>query len=129
MVPEPLAYVRRAAADLVAAGATVVAGHSAHVFHGVAGLGGRPVLFDLGDFLDDYAVHPVLRNDRGLLFLLTLDADGPRTLTAFPLALETARTRLATGAEYTWVRDRFTTACARLGTTVTDRGDHLEVRW
>ena len=37
---------------------TLVAGHSAHIFHGVA----RSVLFDLGDFLDDYAVDRELRN-------------------------------------------------------------------
>jgi poly-gamma-glutamate synthesis protein (capsule biosynthesis protein) len=54
--------VRTAAEALVAAGATLVAGHSAHIFHGVAGR----VLFDLGDFLDNYAVDPELRNDLGL---------------------------------------------------------------
>src|SRR5437660_7479456 len=52
MVVEPLATVRFAADELLAAGATLVAGHSAHVFQGVAGR----VLFDLGDFIDDYAV-------------------------------------------------------------------------
>ncbi|HET6814610.1 MAG TPA: CapA family protein, partial [Actinomycetota bacterium] len=52
MTSEPVGHVRRAAAALVDAGATLVAGHSAHVPHGVAG----PVLYDLGDFLDDYRV-------------------------------------------------------------------------
>ena len=32
-------------------------------FHGAA----PPVLFDLGDFIDDYAIDPDLRNDLGLL--------------------------------------------------------------
>src|SRR5919199_6362635 len=54
MTAEPVPHVRRAAAALVAAGATLVAGHSAHVFHGVT----RRVLYDLGDFLDDYATDP-----------------------------------------------------------------------
>jgi len=63
MVPAPLPHVRRAAGALRAAGATLVAGHSAHVFHGV----GDHVLYDLGDFIDDYAVDPELRNDLGLL--------------------------------------------------------------
>jgi poly-gamma-glutamate capsule biosynthesis protein CapA/YwtB (metallophosphatase superfamily) len=56
--------VRRAAAALVGTGATSVAGHSAHVFHGVR----RPIIFDLGDFLDDYATDPMLRNDLGQSF-------------------------------------------------------------
>lgn len=58
MVPGPVPHVRASAAVLTAAGADLVAGHSAHVPHGVAG----SVLYDLGDLVDDYAVHPVLRN-------------------------------------------------------------------
>jgi poly-gamma-glutamate synthesis protein (capsule biosynthesis protein) len=51
MTERPMPEITKAAARLLDAGATVVAGHSAHVFHGVEG----PVLYDLGDFLDDYA--------------------------------------------------------------------------
>src|SRR4029453_17904436 len=106
MTSAPLPYVRRAAAALVERGATLVAGHSAHVFHGVAG----PVLYDLGDFLDDYAVDRDLRNDLGLLFLVTLDEHGPARLEAVPLALDYCRTRLADGADAAWVRRRFRAA-------------------
>ncbi|HEX5740490.1 MAG TPA: CapA family protein [Pilimelia sp.] len=123
MTTAPQPAVRRAAAALVDAGATLVAGHSAHVFHGVAGR----VLFDLGDFIDDYAVDPRLRNDLGLLWLVTVDAAGPRRIRAVPLALDFCHTRLADRAEYAWVRDRLTAACAALGTGVADAGDHLEV--
>src|SRR4029453_5310211 len=76
MVRSPVPHVRRAARALVGAGAALVAGHSAHVFHGIQGR----VLFDLGGFIDDYAVDPVLRNDLGLLWLVTLDARGPLSL-------------------------------------------------
>jgi poly-gamma-glutamate synthesis protein (capsule biosynthesis protein) len=40
-----------AAANVLGRHATLIAGHSAHVFHGVAG----NVLFDLGDLINDYA--------------------------------------------------------------------------
>ncbi|HEV3473907.1 MAG TPA: CapA family protein, partial [Actinomycetota bacterium] len=106
MTPEPVPHVRAAADDLVAAGATLVAGHSAHVFHGVQGR----VLYDLGDFLDDYAVDPVLRNDLGLLFVVTLDGEGPRRLEGLPLKLDFCMTRAADGEEATWIRDRFRAA-------------------
>jgi poly-gamma-glutamate capsule biosynthesis protein CapA/YwtB (metallophosphatase superfamily) len=112
MRAEPLAIVRRAAAALVAAGATLVAGHSAHVFHGVAGR----VLYDLGDFVDDYAVDGALRNDLGLLWLVTIDDHRPQRLEALPLALGYCHTRLATGDDATWVVRRFRELCARLGT-------------
>jgi len=112
MTAAPVPRVRAAAAALVGAGATLVAGHSAHLCHGVAGR----VLYDLGDFLDDYAVDAALRNDLGLLFLVTLDADGPLRVEAVPLRLEYAHTRLAEGDEADWIRCRFVRACADLGT-------------
>ena len=125
MVTEPLGYVRAAADALLAAGATMVAGHSAHVFHGVY----RTVLFDLGDLVDDYATSSRLRNDLGLFWLVTLDADGPIAVRAVPLRLGYAHTELATGADADWVRDRFRRACAALGTPVEQPDGHLVVHW
>jgi poly-gamma-glutamate capsule biosynthesis protein CapA/YwtB (metallophosphatase superfamily) len=125
MTSAPVGHVRRAAAALVDAGATLVAGHSAHVPHGVAGR----VLYDLGDFLDDYRVDPRLRNDLGLLFLVTLDGGGPIRLEALPLKLEYCHTRLATGEDAAWMRHRFRAACAALGTTVEEAAGRLLISW
>jgi poly-gamma-glutamate capsule biosynthesis protein CapA/YwtB (metallophosphatase superfamily) len=125
MTTGPVRHVRRAAAMLIEAGATLVAGHSAHVPHGVAG----PVLYDLGDFLDDYRVDPRLRNDLGLLFLVTLDARGPTRLEALPLKLEFCHTRLAAGEDAAWMRRRFRAACAALGTTVEEPAGRLIIGW
>jgi poly-gamma-glutamate synthesis protein (capsule biosynthesis protein) len=123
MCSEPVPHVRRAAHDLIAAGATLVAGHSAHVFHGVQG----NVLFDLGDFLDDYAVDPDLRNDLGLLFLATLEDRALRRIEAVPLRLDYAHTRLAVGEDADWIRARFRSACARMGTPVREEAGRLVV--
>jgi poly-gamma-glutamate capsule biosynthesis protein CapA/YwtB (metallophosphatase superfamily) len=124
MTSEPPPYVRAAAAAL-SPRATLVAGHSAHVFHGVAG----NVLYDLGDFLDDYATDPVLRNDLGLLFLVTLDERGPVRLEAVPLKLDYCHTGLANGEDVAWIRRRFRLACAALGTEVVEESDRLIVDW
>jgi poly-gamma-glutamate synthesis protein (capsule biosynthesis protein) len=125
MTPGPVRHVREAGVALVESGATLVAGHSAHVFHGV---GGR-VLYDLGDFLDDYAVDPGLRNDLGLLFLVDLDERGPVRLEAVPLRLDYCLTRLAEGKDAAWIRRRFTEACAELGTEVTGEDGRLVVEY
>ena len=114
MTPEPVPHVRRAAATLLEAGATLVAGHSAHVFQGVAGR----VIYDLGDFIDDYRVDPGLRNDLGLLFLVTLDPEGPRRVEALPLKLDYAYTGLADGEDWEWGARRLERACSPLGATV-----------
>jgi len=124
MAARPLPYVRAAAAELVGAGATLVAGHSAHVFQAVEG----PVLYDLGDFLDDYRVDPLLRNDLGLLVFVTLDERGLRRIEALPLRLDYCHTRPARGDEAAWIRRRFRAACAEVGTDVVEEDDRLTVR-
>ena len=124
MVSAPLRRVRRAADALVGAGATLVAGHSAHVFHGVA----DRVLFDLGDFLDDYAVDRRLRNDMGLLWVVELSPDGPRRIRALPLALENCFTRRASAAEAKWIERRLRHLCKPFGTDVERAGGFIEVR-
>ena len=119
----PVPSVARSGPALLRAGADLVAGHSAHVFHGVSG----PILWDLGDFLDDYALDPWLRNDLGLLWLVDLDEAGPARLEALPLKLEYAHTRLALGPDADWIRRRLRAACAELGTGVAEERGRLVV--
>jgi len=122
LTAEPVEHVRAAAGALLEAGATLVAGHSAHVFQGVA----PRVLYDLGDFLDDYRVDPELRNDLGLLFLV--DVSGDR-LEAIPLKLEFTHTRLASGEDAAWIEHRFVAACAELGVEVAVEDGRLVTTW
>jgi poly-gamma-glutamate synthesis protein (capsule biosynthesis protein) len=133
MTFRPPGYVRTAAQRLLDAGATLVAGHSAHVLHGV----GDRMLYDMGEFVDDYAVDAWLRNDLGALFLVTLEGIGPRgagrlepvRLAALPIMIEHGRTRLADAEQWELVRDRFTRACAEFGTAVAVDGRRLIVEW
>jgi poly-gamma-glutamate synthesis protein (capsule biosynthesis protein) len=83
------------------------------VFHGARGA----VLYDLGDFLDDYAIDPVLRNDLGLLWLADLDDRGLRRVEALPLKLEHCHTRLADREDAAWIARRLRHACETLGGT------------
>jgi poly-gamma-glutamate capsule biosynthesis protein CapA/YwtB (metallophosphatase superfamily) len=123
MTPAPVPHVHAAARQLRDAGATLVAGTSAHVFHGVEGR----VLYDLGDFIDDYAVDPNLRNDHGLLFLVDLEPAGPSRIEAVPIRLEHGYTRLARDDEAKWIRRHFRKACAALGTDARDEDGRLVV--
>jgi poly-gamma-glutamate capsule biosynthesis protein CapA/YwtB (metallophosphatase superfamily) len=117
MTTEPARWQRRAAEQLHEAGADLVAGHSAHVFHG-AGWGRRgPLLYDLGDALDDYAVDPRLRNDLGVLAIWR-PGDPEVELELVGLALDYCRTRLAAGQDAQWIAQRLAQACEQLGTRV-----------
>jgi poly-gamma-glutamate capsule biosynthesis protein CapA/YwtB (metallophosphatase superfamily) len=119
----PVAHVRRAAASLEAAGATLIAGHSAHVAQGACGR----TLFDLGDFIDDYAVDQALRNDLGLLWLVTLDAGGPRRVEGVPVRLELARTRTAGTVEAMVLLALLEERCAAVGSSVRREGQRLVI--
>lgn len=114
MSTRPAAWQRAVAAALRAAGADLIAGHSAHVFHGVGFEQGRPILYDLGGALDDYRTDPLLRNDLGVLAIWRPDeAEGGVELVG--LALDYCHTRLAVGEETAWISARLRRACSELG--------------
>jgi poly-gamma-glutamate capsule biosynthesis protein CapA/YwtB (metallophosphatase superfamily) len=117
MNPHTARWQRKAAAAMLEAGATLVAGHSAHVLHGIGWEGGAPLLFDLGDALDDYAVDRRLRNDLGMLALWRPGtAETPLELVG--LRLDYGLTDLAYGEDSEWIADRLEAACPPLGSEV-----------
>jgi hypothetical protein len=122
MSPEPAPWQRRAAEAMKEAGADLVAGHSAHVFHGVGWDDRGPTVYDLGDALDDYAVDSRLRNDLGVLALWT--PSGPDSvLELVGMRLDFCRTRLAEAADAEWIASRLSRACRPLGTHVERVGE------
>jgi poly-gamma-glutamate synthesis protein (capsule biosynthesis protein) len=129
LTPRAPGYIRTAARQLLAAGASLVAGHSAHVFHAAA----DRVIYDMGDFIDDYAVDPWLRNDLGLFFLVTLEGGPtplrPVRLSAVPITIDHCYTRLADEREWDWISTRFTESCEEIGTAVTVHDRQLVVEW
>jgi poly-gamma-glutamate synthesis protein (capsule biosynthesis protein) len=122
MVVRPTLRQRRVAAELLGAGADLVAGHSAHVFHGIEQMEVGLVAYDLGDALDDYAVDAGLRNDLGVLALWHAGPEGA-WLELVGLSLDFCYTRLATGADADWIAGRLETACGELGTAVERLGE------
>lgn len=117
MTSEPARWQREAAAELRALGADLVAGHSAHVFHGAGWDERGPLLYDLGDALDDYAVDPELRNDLGAMALWRPGTGGGE-LELAGLRLDFCRTELARGADAGWIAARLQRACPPLGSRV-----------
>jgi poly-gamma-glutamate capsule biosynthesis protein CapA/YwtB (metallophosphatase superfamily) len=125
MVERPSDLFRRFARAVVDRGADVYYGHSAHVFQGVEIYHGKPILYDTGDFIDDYAVDPRLRNDRSFLFRVRVEGGEFRRLELFPVALPYARVELARGDEREVILDRMEDLSAEMGTALTRREDRL----
>jgi poly-gamma-glutamate synthesis protein (capsule biosynthesis protein) len=109
-------------------GVDVVYGHSAHVFHGVERYRNGLVLYDTGDFVDDYMVDPDLRNDWSFIFLVEVEHGGSVTrLRMLPVRLNRGRVDLATGGEADAIAARMESLCAAFGTLASQTPDGLEV--
>ena len=76
------------------------------------------ILYDPGDFLDDYAVEPVLRNDWSFVFLVEVGAGGLQRLRMLPVRLHYARVQLTKGEELAEICQRMKSFCAAFGTPV-----------
>lgn len=127
MVISPPPHFRDFARMAVDLGVDVVHGHSAHVFQAVQKLGRGLVMFDTGDFLDDYAVDPILRNDWSFIFLVEADREGVKRLRMVPVRLTYARVDLAAGQEFEEIRLRMKMLCEEFEAPVFDVAEGLEL--
>jgi poly-gamma-glutamate synthesis protein (capsule biosynthesis protein) len=127
MTTAPPARFRELAHAAVDAGFDVIHGHSAHLFHGVEIYRGRPIFYDTGDFIDDYAVDPSLRNDWSFIFLVDVSRTEIERVRLIPVRLNYARVDLATGEEANEIRRRMLDRCADLGTRAAVVGETLEI--
>ena len=125
MVQRPNDRFRRFARAVIDRGADIYYGHSAHIFQGVEIYRGKPILYDTGDFIDDYAVDEKLRNDWSFLFKVTLEGDEVRRLELFPVTLPYARVETAAGAEKESIMDRMEYLSYEMGTEFARREDRL----
>jgi poly-gamma-glutamate synthesis protein (capsule biosynthesis protein) len=125
MVLRPRARFRRFARAVIDRGADVYYGHSAHLVQGVEIYRGKPILYDTGDFLDDYAVDPVLRNDWSFLFLITIEAGALVQMELVPVVLSYAGVEGATGPEREAILTRMERLSAEMGTAFARRDGRL----
>jgi poly-gamma-glutamate capsule biosynthesis protein CapA/YwtB (metallophosphatase superfamily) len=127
MRARPTSAFRDFARRVIAAGADVFWGHSAHVVQGIEVWHGKPILYDTGDFVDDYAVDPELRNDLSGLFLLRVRPPATAWIEVIPVAISHCQVNRARGAERDWFVKRFTALCVEQGTEVLAADEALMV--
>ncbi len=124
MVTSPPEVFRAFARAAIDCGFDLIHGHSAHLFQGLEIYHERPIFYDTGDFIDDYAVDEILRNDWSFIFLVDLSAKRIERLRMVPVRLNFARVDLAEGEERVQISRRMTHACSALGTKL-DSADGL----
>lgn len=119
--PEFRSFARR----VIELGADIYYGHSAHICQGIEIHQGKPILYDTGDFIDDYAVHPLLRNDRSCLFKVMFEQGRLRRIELLPVSLDVGYVALARGKEFEAISARMEMLCGEFGTKLTRQHDRL----
>ncbi len=104
--------------ELIERGADIVFGHSAHVFRGVEIYRGRPILYGTGNFIDDYAVDSEERNDESFIFMVDIDAAGPRAMHLHPTVIHYCQAALASNERVHAIMSKMVQLSREMGTTI-----------
>jgi len=125
MQEEPPASFIDFAHQMVLEGADVIHGHSAHIFQAVEVFNHKIILYDTGDFIDDYVVDPVLRNDLSFYFQLTIRNKGIERLQLFPVTISHRQVNFSSHPDAEWSIRRLQQLSSRFGTFIHTNGEVL----
>jgi poly-gamma-glutamate capsule biosynthesis protein CapA/YwtB (metallophosphatase superfamily) len=112
---------------LIEQGVDVVHGHSAHVVQGIERYQGRPIIYDTGDFVDDYSVKPDLRNDRTFLFVLEIEDESLAAVRLDPVEIEDEAVEPASAEATAWLHDEMAIRCGPFDVDLHTDGRSLRV--
>lgn len=101
---------------LIEAGADIVFGHSSHVFRGIELYHGRLILCGAGNFVDDYTVDEIERNDQGFIYVTTIENGLPKSMSLRPTLIRGCHASLAEGLHASRIVDKMSELCAALNT-------------
>jgi poly-gamma-glutamate synthesis protein (capsule biosynthesis protein) len=127
MISRPSGELREFAHAVIDAGADIFWGHSAHIVQGIEVHNGKPILYDTGDFVDDYAVDDYLRNDLSALFLLHVRPPDVETVELIPVKISGMRVNTARSNERELFVTRFRALCAEMGTSAETEGPRVRI--
>jgi poly-gamma-glutamate synthesis protein (capsule biosynthesis protein) len=128
MRPRPTRLFRDFARRVIDSGADIFWGHSAHVPQGIEVWRDRLILYDTGDFVDDYRVDPELRNDLSALFLVRVLPPRVLGVELVPVHIHDMQVTLAAGGERDWFTRRMSELCGEMGTAVVADGGRLRIQ-
>lgn len=106
---------------LVDHGVDILHGHSAHIFQGVEVYRNKLILYDTGDFVDDYYVDPDLRNDRTFFYIVELSQKGLLRLQLIPALISDFQVNHAKGEEKEAILKRMKVLSKERGTELREK--------
>ena len=120
MVERPSPEFQEFAHKVIDAGVDIYHGHSAHIFQGIEMYNNKVIFHDTGDFVDDYAVDSILRNDRSFLFLVEVDKKGIQKIELIPVLISNMQVNRATDIDYEETIQRMKDLSQEFETTIED---------
>ncbi|HWP27569.1 MAG TPA: CapA family protein [Xanthobacteraceae bacterium] len=123
--PWPPRRYRRFAHAMIEAGYDIVHGHSAHLLQAVEFHRHGLILYDTGDFIEDFWVFPGIRTDRSCLFVLEYSGAQPPLLKLLPLCLTPGEVNLAAGREAAAIRNTMLRRCRGYAVNLERDGEGL----
>ena len=76
---------------MIDSGADIIHGHSGHIFQGIEIYKNKSILYDTGEFVDDYVVDTNLRNDISFLFILKVSKKAIKNIELIPIKISFMR--------------------------------------
>lgn len=111
---------------IIDAGVDILHGHSAHVFQGIEQYNNGLILYDTGDFVDDYAVTQSLRNDWALFFEITVEKQETKTkitqLKLVPLFISNMQVNKAEGLAADKILEKIRLLSQEFNTKINEHG-------
>lgn len=101
---------------LIDAGADIVFGHSCHVFHGIEMYKKRAIIYSAGDFIDDYAVDEIERNDESFIFIVHTEGKRITGLTLHPTIISEFQASMAWVPRAELISAKMKNLCSEFGT-------------
>lgn len=109
--------------QLIDLGVDIFHGHSAHIFQGIELYHGKLILYDTGDFIDDYYSDPELRNNRSFLFEIQITEKKIKGMKILPVLIERMQVNFATDEVAKWSIARMQYLSEPFGTKIKDSGE------
>jgi poly-gamma-glutamate capsule biosynthesis protein CapA/YwtB (metallophosphatase superfamily) len=123
LVEEPSDLFISFAHEMIDHGADLIHGHSAHIFQALEIYKRKLILYDTGDFIDDYIVHEDVKNDHSFFFLAEFSQHGIEALKLIPVLIDHYQVNLATNDDYKWCIERMQFLSRKFGTHITNNGN------
>ena len=108
-------------------GVDIIHGHSAHVVHGIERYGRGVILYDTGDFIDDYWKFPFRQTVWSFVFNMILVDGKPSALRLVPVLTNSAPLSLSTGEVFKATNAYMKSHCAAFGTPADESAEGLEI--